>query len=68
MEILFHARHASIGDEEMNLFGLTVNTHSPVPLLVAVFAVVVSFLVIKRLAPDLREAWSEANHQERGAS
>ncbi|MEP1208958.1 MAG: branched-chain amino acid ABC transporter permease [Rhizobiaceae bacterium] len=67
MEILFHARHASIGDEEMNLFGLTINTHSQVPLLVACVAVVVSFLVIKRLAPGLKEAWDEANHQERGA-
>ena len=32
MEILFHVRHAAVGDEEMSLFGFTVNAHGVLPL------------------------------------
>ena len=65
MEILFHARHASIGDEEMSLFGITFNSHSPAPLIVTCGLLVASFLVVRKLAPALREAWDEANFQRR---
>ena len=65
MEILFHARHASIGDEEMSLFSVTFNSHSPVPLIVTCSLLIASFLVVRKLAPGLREAWDEANYQQR---
>ncbi|NKB53841.1 MAG: branched-chain amino acid ABC transporter permease [Rhizobiaceae bacterium] len=65
MEILFHARHSSIGSEEMNLFGMTINSHSPVPLIIAVGLLLISFFVVRKLAPGLLDAWQDANHQER---
>jgi len=64
LEILFHARHASIGAEHMNLYGITVNTHSMVPIALTGVLTVASFLVIRRLAPELTQAWEAANHRE----
>lgn len=66
METLFHARHASIGDEEMTLLGITFNSQSPMPFIVICGLIVASFVVIRRLAPDLRDVWTEANHEEHG--
>ena len=67
LEILFHGRHAAVGEEEMTLFGITLNTHSAWPLLIALAIAVGSFLVMRRLAPSLRAAWDEANYAGGGA-
>ncbi|MEX3011819.1 branched-chain amino acid ABC transporter permease [Hoeflea sp. TYP-13] len=66
LEILFHARHAAIGEEQMSLFGLTFNSHGVWPLTIAIIICVASYLILKRLAPSLKEAWDEANHGEVG--
>lgn len=62
LEILFHARHAALGDEEMSLYGLTFNSHGVLPLAISFIVLAGSFFLIKRLAPEFREAWDEANH------
>ncbi|MCP4315010.1 MAG: branched-chain amino acid ABC transporter permease [Hyphomicrobiales bacterium] len=67
LEILFHARHAALGEEEMWLYGLTINSQGVWPLTIAIAIAVVSLIILKRLAPSLKEAWDEANHQETGS-
>jgi branched-chain amino acid transport system permease protein len=62
LEILFHARNAFVGDEEMTFLGMTFNSQSPLPLLITVVIAVVAYWILKRLAPALKETWDEANH------
>lgn len=61
LEILFHIRHAALGDEEMTLFWTTFDSHSPIPLVIAIVAMVAGFWLAKRGAPGLAEAWHRAN-------
>lgn len=61
LEILFHAREASIGDEEMSLYGMTFNSHSVFPLLISLALAIGCGYLLKKLTPALKEAWSEAN-------
>ncbi len=63
LEILFHSRHAAIGEEEMTLYWITFNAHGVMPLVVTLALAAVSFFIITRLAPELREAWAEATHE-----
>lgn len=60
-EILFHAREAATGEEEMNLYGMTLNTHEMLPIAGAVFLSVATAYALYRLAPEIRAAWDEAN-------
>lgn len=62
LEILFHARHAALGDEEMSLYGMTFNSHGYLPFLTACVALLASFFLVRRLAPGFKDAWDEANH------
>lgn len=62
LEILFHSRHAALGEEEMSLYGITIDSHSAIPLGIAIAIAVGSFLLMRRLAPSLKEAWDEANY------
>lgn len=64
LEIVFHLRHSSVGDHDMTLFWISFNSHSVVPLLVCVVMAVGGFLVAKRVAPDVAEAWHDANTPE----
>jgi branched-chain amino acid transport system permease protein len=62
LEILFHARHAGVGDEEMTLFWMTFNSHDTLPLLSAIVIMVAGFWAASKLAPGLKEAWDNASH------
>lgn len=62
LEILFHARHAGVGQEEMTLFGLTFGSHDPLPLVTAIAIMVAGFWAAAKLAPDLKAAWDNATH------
>ena len=64
LEILFHARHAGQGEAMMNLFGVAVDSHSMVPLVLIAFAGAAGVFVVSKIAPEVKEAWDEANHQE----
>ncbi|MEP0941745.1 MAG: branched-chain amino acid ABC transporter permease [Rhizobiaceae bacterium] len=64
LEILFHARHASLGEEEMQLFGIVFNSQNWLPTIVVVMIGLGAFLLVHRLAPEVKEAWDVANHEE----
>ncbi|MGI9356016.1 MAG: branched-chain amino acid ABC transporter permease [Rhizobiaceae bacterium] len=67
VEILFHAREASVGDEEMTLFWLTFNSHGFLPLAICIVLAAVSLYLVVKLAPGLKEAWGNANHDNTAA-
>ncbi|MDA0223194.1 MAG: branched-chain amino acid ABC transporter permease [Rhodobacterales bacterium] len=68
VEMMFHARHAPTGDEEMGLFWMTVDSTSPLPWLVAAIISVVCFWVTRRNAPELVAAWHMANTPDGGSA
>ena len=65
-EILFHAREASLGDEQMTLFGLTFNSHGLLPIFVALAISVGCAFLLARMTPALKDAWEQANPMKGG--
>ena len=61
VEMTFHFRHAATGDNEMTVFWMTFDSHALIPWLIAAAVTAVGLGIAKVTAPDLREAWSEAN-------
>ncbi|MGB0412187.1 MAG: branched-chain amino acid ABC transporter permease [Pikeienuella sp.] len=61
VEMTFHYRHASTGDHEMTLFWTTFDSHSILPWIIAIAVTLVGLGIARRTAPDLKEAWNEAN-------
>ena len=61
VEMTFHFRHAATGDNEMTVFWMTFDSHTLIPWLIAAAVTAVGLGIAKVTAPDLREAWSEAN-------
>jgi branched-chain amino acid transport system permease protein len=66
LEIVFHLRHASVGDHEMTLFWTTFDSHSPTPTILALIAAAGGIWVAKKFSPELLEAWHAANAVEGG--
>lgn len=65
LEIAFHARHAAIGEDRMTLFGIEFSSHALVPWIVVLVLAGVSSVLVKRLAPAVKDAWDNANIMER---
>ncbi len=61
LEIMFHVRHAAVGDHAMRLFGQTFDSHTVWPWLLTGGAALIGFALVKRLAPEVKAAWDEAN-------
>lgn len=61
IEILFHARHAAIGDDQMTLFWMTFSHKNPLPWIVSGALALGGFWLARRNAPELAETWHEAN-------
>ncbi len=61
VEMTFHYRHASLGDNEMTLFWTTFDSHTLLPWLIAGVITVLGIGIAKRTAPELKEAWDAAN-------
>jgi branched-chain amino acid transport system permease protein len=61
VEMTFHFRHASVGDEEMTVFWTTFDSHTVLPWAVAIAVTVVAFAIMRMMLPTLRAAWAEAN-------
>ncbi|MFA7588269.1 MAG: branched-chain amino acid ABC transporter permease, partial [Novosphingobium sp.] len=61
LEILYHLRHAALGEDEMTLFWVTFDSHAILPLLICVVASFGGFWLAKRSSPELAEAWHAAN-------
>ena len=64
LEILFHARHASLGEEQISLFGVTFNSHDWLPMIVVIGVGLLAFVFVRKLAPEVKEAWDAANYEE----
>lgn len=63
LEILFHARHAGRGDNEMTIYWwLTFDSHSPLPMTIGLVIAGVSAYALVKLAPGLKAAWDEVTH------
>lgn len=68
MEMIFHFRHASVGDEEMTVFWTTFDSHTVMPWIIALAVTIVAFWVAKRNAPELNAAWHAANTMSEGSA
>ena len=64
IEVGFHARHGARGEDEMSLFWMTFSSHDVLPWVVIIGALAVSFYLVRKLAPEVKEAWDAANHLE----
>lgn len=64
LEIAFHAKHSAVGEEQMSLFGISFNSHSILPWVIIVVLIVVSGIVVRYLAPSIKDAWDDANFVE----
>ncbi len=68
VEMTFHVRHSSVGDEEMTVFWTTFNSHDLLPWAVAIGVTVVAFGIMRKMLPSLRAAWADANTSKGGAA
>ena len=63
VEMIFHLRHATIGDEEMTIFWTTFDSHAILPWVVAIAVTGAAYWLMRRNLPGMVEAWHEANSQ-----
>ena len=68
VEMTFHVRHSSVGDEEMTVFWTTFDSHDILPWAVAIGVTVVAFAVMRMMLPTLRAAWADANSTKANTS
>ncbi len=61
LEMLFHLRSMAVGDDRMALFWIHFSAISPLPWAIAGVVTLAGFWTARHNAPDLRDAWSEAN-------
>jgi branched-chain amino acid transport system permease protein len=61
VEMTFHFRHAATGDHEMTLFWTTFDSHTVMPWIIAGVIAAVGIGIARMTAPDLKDAWNEAN-------
>lgn len=66
VEMIFHLRHAAVGDHEMTIFWTTFDSHTILPWVIATGVTVVAFGIMRATSADLREAWNEANTPSSG--
>ena len=61
IEMLYHLTLDSANGSVMRLFGQQIDAHSPMPWLLAAFAVLVSWFGYRFTQPAYASAWSEVN-------
>lgn len=61
IEVIFHAKHATADDHVMSIFWTTFSTHDILPWVVLTALSVGGIWLAKRNAPELLEAWGNAN-------
>ncbi len=61
IEMVFHVRHASVGDHEITVYWTTFDTHTVLPWVIAIGATVIGFGLARATAPGLVAAWNDAN-------
>ncbi len=57
MEIVFHQRHAPVGEDQMTLFWVSFNSHGPLPMIIALAVAGAGFWLARRHAPEMAAAW-----------
>ncbi len=57
IEIMFHRRHAAVGDEEMTLFWISFDSHAVLPTALSLILALGGFWLARRFAPEMAEAW-----------
>lgn len=57
IEIIFHQRHAAVGDEQMTLFWTSFNSHGAVPVIIALAIAGGGFWLARRSTPEMAEAY-----------
>lgn len=68
VEMIFHVRHAYVGDNEMTLFWTTFDSHSVLPWAIAGVCFFGGIWLAKRNAPELATTWHRANGVTGGQS
>ena len=61
LEMLFHVRHAMPGQNEMALFWITFDSHDVLPWIIALAVTLAGVFALRALAPQIRDAWHDAN-------
>ena len=61
VEVMFHSRHAAVGETEMTLFWTTFEHTNLVPWILFAVLAVGGFWLARKNAPELVETWHEAN-------
>ena len=61
IEMIFHWRHASIGDEEMTVYWTTFNSHSILPWIIAIAVTSLGIWLCRTGTPAMLAAWNDAN-------
>ena len=61
VEMTFHYRHGATGDNEMTLFWTTFDSHTLLPWIIAGAVALIGIAIARKTAPDLKDAWNEAN-------
>lgn len=61
IEVIFHAKHATADDHEMSIFWTSFSTHDILPWVVLIALTVGGLWLARRNAPELKEAWGNAN-------
>lgn len=61
IEVIFHAKHATADDHVMSIYWTTFSTHDILPWVVLAVLSVGGIWLAKRNAPELLEAWGNAN-------
>ena len=61
IEVIFHAKHATADDHVMSIYWTTFSTHDILPWVVLAVLSVGGIWLDKRNAPELLEAWGNAN-------
>jgi branched-chain amino acid transport system permease protein len=61
VEMIFHIRHAPLGDEEMTIFWTTFDSHAALPWIIAISVTAAAYWIMRRNIPEMLAAWHSAN-------
>ena len=64
VEILHHAKHAALGDDQMTLYWTSFSSHDILPWIVTAAVAIGGFWLARRGAPDLKAAFEDASAVE----
>ena len=64
IEIVHHAKHAAIGDDQMTLFWTTFSSHDILPWIVTGAVALGGFWLARRSAPEMKAAFESASQIE----